>query len=271
MAPKAKSKAKTAMELAWEVETREQPMSRGKSDDLSDLATKVRKAINDNLRDTMTESEIYCTVVNGLTCFQQVMKDKEMWIRGLLGPMGSKYWLDIRTRYQGPDSMRQRILIAEGTVIEKPVLAAIEAALKHPPQRAPLLGLCRRMAVYKEGNALALMRMLTSVSASASSKQCELGMELIECLLRVGAFTRLPDMATVLRPKIDSVLLQAFLETYVNPSTSMCSLVRLEIRVEHEKNNEQCNLDEKRAERMKKLRASDAVKKCSTVCQSMSA
>eukprot|EP00971_Amphidinium_carterae_P349021 6490799-Amphidinium_carterae.1 len=210
MAPKAKSKAKTAMEMAWEVETREQPLSRGRSDDLSDLATKVRKAINDNLSQSMTESEIYCTVVNGLTCFQQIMKDKEQWIKGLHGPMGSKYWMDIRTRYQGPDSMRQRIVIAPGTTIDKPVLSAIEAALKHPPQRGQLLGLCRRMAVYKQGNALALMRMLTSVCASASSKQLELGMEIVQCLLRVGAFTQLPEMTTVLRPKIDSVLLQTF-------------------------------------------------------------
>eukprot|EP00971_Amphidinium_carterae_P341586 6480456-Amphidinium_carterae.1 len=87
-------------------------------------------------------------------------------------------------------------------------MSAIDSALRHPPNRSALLGLCRRKTEYKQGNCLALMKTLTNVNASASGKQLQLGMELIECLHRMGAFTKLPEAATVLRPKVDSILLQ---------------------------------------------------------------
>eukprot|EP00971_Amphidinium_carterae_P021648 426867-Amphidinium_carterae.2 len=77
MAPKAEKKTVTAMAKAWESEVRDTPMSRGRSSDSGDLATKVRKAISDNLKDVLTEAEIYGTVINGRTCYQQVLVDKE--------------------------------------------------------------------------------------------------------------------------------------------------------------------------------------------------
>eukprot|EP00971_Amphidinium_carterae_P336456 6472834-Amphidinium_carterae.3 len=211
MAPKA-MKTKSALQKAWAVEVQHQPIARGKSDEKNDLGTRVRKAINDNLRDTLTvqvtEQEIYGTVINGRTCYQQVMHDKELWIKGERAPMGSKYWQDIRCLYQGPDNMRKMIIIPPGTQIDKEVIAAVDAALRHPPQRGPILGVCRRAASYKRGNSLALMKLLTSVCASASAKQLELGVEIIESLHRVGAFLQLPEMTAILRPKLDSILLQ---------------------------------------------------------------
>eukprot|EP00971_Amphidinium_carterae_P351596 6492184-Amphidinium_carterae.1 len=208
MAPKAK-KTKTAVESAWEAETRELPMTRGKTGDCTDLATKTRKAINDNLKDSLTEAELYGTVVNGRTCFQQVMHDKELWLKGEFGAMGAKYWSNIRSIYQGPENLQKLVVIPEKTPIDKHVLSAIDAALKHPPQRQALLGVCRRMSAYHHGNSLALMKVLTTVCASASSKQLELGMELIESLNRVGAFAKHAELAAILRPKMDSILLQA--------------------------------------------------------------
>eukprot|EP00971_Amphidinium_carterae_P349090 6490841-Amphidinium_carterae.2 len=193
MAPKA-VKASTAMSKAWEEENRGMAMSRGKSTDLTDLGTKVRKAITDNLKDHLSETEIYGTVVNGRTCYQQVAADKERWIKGELASMGSKYWSDIRALYQGPDNMRKLIEIPSGTSIDQDVVSAIEQALKHPPQRAALLGVCRRKCEYKKGNALAMMKVLSTVCASASAKQLMLGMELMGCLHRTGAFSRLPEM-----------------------------------------------------------------------------
>eukprot|EP00971_Amphidinium_carterae_P338749 6476246-Amphidinium_carterae.5 len=207
MAPKAK-KSVSALEKAWAVEVKGQPVARGKSDDMSDLGTRTRKAINDNLRDALTEQKIYGTVINGRTCYQQVMHDKELWIKGERGPMGSIYWQDIRCLYQGPDNMRKLIIIPPNTQIDKEVLGAVDAALRHPPQRAALLGLCRRMSSYKRGNCLALMKMVTSVCASSSAKQLELGIVLMESLHRVGAFTQMPEMTAILRPKLDSILLQ---------------------------------------------------------------
>eukprot|EP00971_Amphidinium_carterae_P165316 3276913-Amphidinium_carterae.2 len=207
MAPKSTEKKSTRMSKAWEAETKDVPMSRGKCGDMTDLATKVRKAISDNLK-SLTEAEIYGTVVNGKTCYQQVLADKERWIKGELATMGSKYWSDLRGLYQGPDNMRKLIEIAEGTPIDKDVLTAIDASLRHPPNRSLLLGLCRRKSEFKKGNALALMKMLTNVCASASSKQLQMGMELVECLHRMGAFAQLPDVTSVLRPKLDSILLQ---------------------------------------------------------------
>eukprot|EP00971_Amphidinium_carterae_P157241 3117274-Amphidinium_carterae.1 len=128
--------------------------------------------------------------------------------KGELATLGSKYWSDLRALYQGPDNMRKMIEIPEKTPIDKEVLTAIDASLRHPPNRALLLGLCRRKSEFHKGNALALMKMLTNVGASASSKQLQLGVELIECLHRMGAFTMLPDATSVLRPKLDSILLQ---------------------------------------------------------------
>eukprot|EP00971_Amphidinium_carterae_P194862 3866551-Amphidinium_carterae.1 len=73
--------------------------------------------------------------------------------------MGSKYWQDIRCLYQGPDNMRKLIVIPENTHIDGEVLMAVDAALKHPQQRAGLLGVCRRMSAFKRGKCLALMKM----------------------------------------------------------------------------------------------------------------
>eukprot|EP00971_Amphidinium_carterae_P254403 5050641-Amphidinium_carterae.2 len=214
MAPKAATKPKTALMNAWEKESKAQPLSRGKCDDLSDLATRTRKAINDNLKGFLTEAEIYGTVIEGRTCFQQVMADKEKWIKGELGPMGCKYWADIRCRFQGPDNARKLIEIPADSPVDKALISAVEAALKHPPQRAQLLGVCRRMTLYKKGNCLALMKMLTSVCPSASAKQLELGMELLECVQRIGGFTKCEKEAALLRPKVDSILLQVVLKNF---------------------------------------------------------
>eukprot|EP00971_Amphidinium_carterae_P170048 3369304-Amphidinium_carterae.1 len=136
MAPKAmKSKPNSALDKAWANEVKEQPVARGKSEG-GDIATRTRKAITDNLRDVLTEQEIYGTVINGRTCYQQVMHDKELWVKGERAAMGSKYWQDIRCLYQGPDNMRKLIVIPENTQIDREVLMAVDAALKHPPQRA---------------------------------------------------------------------------------------------------------------------------------------
>ena len=201
---------RTALTDAWATSS-SQKVARGRKTTESEVQTAVRKAVYDNLRD-FNDTELYGTTdESGRTCWQRLTDDKRSWLNKDDGreKMGAYYYKKIKAIYSGPERLTNVIKISSDNLPREEMVAAIAQLRQHPPNRAPFQGLLRGTDVFGKGDVLAIMKVLAVNTPSCSKEHLNLGLDMIEALVRTKSWSLVPDETILLRDKVDEVLTQA--------------------------------------------------------------
>eukprot|EP00971_Amphidinium_carterae_P348433 6490485-Amphidinium_carterae.2 len=175
--------------------------------DKETVEKKVDQAIYDNLRD-VTDEELHHNVVDGVTMYQEMVRDKASWLETGWPKMGHNYYTTLRAKFMSkwrPDNL---LSFSDPATPSTGLLAAIEKYLEDPPVYGPLLTWCRTMTVHHRDDAVALLKVLCKCKPSVSKLHRELALEILEGLERTEALRSMQDELHIMRNKIDECLCQ---------------------------------------------------------------
>ena len=111
------------------------PAKRARSS--QDMNRAIQKIVYDNLR-SMTNEQLHVVTVDGMTCWETLLRDKPLADGGLLS-MGKNYYKNLRNRYGCSDGEEQLTVLDPSQAIDELLLEAITEIKKHNANPAPLL------------------------------------------------------------------------------------------------------------------------------------
>ena len=198
---------KSKMSDAWEKATSSKKAPRKKAS--PDIPSQVRKSLTDNFKD-MNPAEVDCVLRDGLTLRQKLEEDKRKNAEcpGSVS-FGKLYYIQLRTLYSSSEKVEQKLVPDKSLAVRPEVLDAAAQALKHPPQRAPLVQLLSRVTELSQPELVGVLRWCLQLHPSSSADQLKSAKAVMACVSRLGLEKKFPNEISLMKDKFDEILVQA--------------------------------------------------------------
>lgn len=203
-APKRKKVEVTSADVQDNVESSKKTPGKPKTP----VSIAVQKAIERHLGH-LSEHELDCVQVNGMTCREYLTQGKERWVKDKSAvSYGKFYWANVNRMYSSAEGTRKLLQVSDKTLpVNEDLDKALDQARGATPNRKALMRWCDSPSnTLNQKECVGFLRYFLEVKVCSTGDQLECASAMLRFLHRSGLKTEFPGLFDVMSHHFDEVL-----------------------------------------------------------------
>eukprot|EP00971_Amphidinium_carterae_P309735 6155185-Amphidinium_carterae.3 len=174
----------------------------------------IKKCVYDNfLRKGWSQDSVTGLVINGLSIYDRLTRDKKQWLATGEPVMGKTYFRNIKKMYKGnPDDATVPLLVDLSLPLNPRLHSAVVKMKKNAPDRAPFANYLDCCEDLNKRELVGVIRCFASMEPAAGQAQRRACLAVMKAITRLGLEGRWPDVVESVQEKMEQTMVQVHIE-----------------------------------------------------------
>eukprot|EP00971_Amphidinium_carterae_P329439 6461886-Amphidinium_carterae.3 len=183
----------------------------------------IKKCVYDNfLRKGWSQDSVTGLVIDGLSIYDRVKRDKKMWLATGEPAMGKTYFRNIKKLYKGnPDDFTVPLVVDLSQPLNPRLHSAVVKMKKTAPDRAPFANFMDCCETLNKREFVGVVRCMSAMEPAAGQAQRRACLSVMKAIARLGLQTQFPEVVESVQEKMEDTLVQVpLVKMDIHPATS---------------------------------------------------